>query len=373
MKPLRASLVAILAFTGAAEAIAQPAATYNRKVRQVAVVPDPANPAGWLITCVFTVEATLVPVAPPEGIGVGLDNVGTTVLVRVNSALIGAVPFDLQVDPSTLGGPCGGTCGSGVTNGMTAAMLCIDGVCQFPPITANVPVPSSLMPADVIEVILIPAPGSLPDSNTADDAKILTFAGNPVGWNRRVSGVSVAPSPPTASPPEGPGSFFDITVTTEISSYGTTEQLRLGARPLLLVNGSPVNTSFSGCDDWIAAPNDLCQVCTLFTCGSSSCAGQNVQLICRVIENDNNLSFCGCVGENQYVIPGVQLLPGDEVMVLLRPAPGALPELPGFGDDDKGVPPAGCVACAGDLNGDGIVDGVDVAALLNNFGICFPQ
>jgi len=33
-------------------------------------------------------------------------------------------------------------------------------------------------------------------------------------------------------------------------------------------------------------------------------------------------------------IPAVPLTPEDEIMVLLRPAPGALPELPGFEDDD---------------------------------------
>jgi hypothetical protein len=47
----------------------------------------------------------------------------------------------------------------------------------------------------------------------------------------------------------------------------------------------------------------------------------------------------------------VPLAPGDEITVILYPAPGALPELPGFGGDDQGsvtcCPATGVVPISG--------------------------
>ena len=68
-------------------------------------------------------------------------------------------------------------------------------------------------------------------------------------------------------------------------------------------------------------------------------------------------------------MPAVPVDPGDEIMVLLRPAPGALPELPGFGDDDAhgaDLPPA----CPADLDGNAIVDFNDLLQLLASWGAC---
>ncbi|RMH28584.1 MAG: hypothetical protein D6693_03685 [Planctomycetota bacterium] len=360
-----------LAAGGVAEA--QSPVSYNRVVRNIAVTPDPTAPGGWVVTGVFTIEATPAAVLT-EGVGLPLDDVSTIMEVQVNGVPVGAVPFSLQVDPLSVG-PCGGTCGSGITNGMSAALLCIDGVCQFPPISAPVPLPSSIQPGDELMILLRPSPGALPENNTADDLRRHTHTGNPVGWNRGVKAVALTPSlPPAATEAALGDAFFDIVVDIEIGSLGLTESLRLGVVPTLLINGQPSPVPAIGCNDWIAAPGDLCQVCTLFQCGTASCGGQNVQLLCRVIENDFNLSFCGCVGEQQFVFPGVPVQPADEVMILLRPAPGALPELPGFGDDDTGRPPTGCAACPGDLNGDGVVNGGDISFILNIFNqVCFPQ
>jgi len=363
--------VVVCALTTGASTYGQIGATYNRVVRHVAVTPDPTAPGGWMITGVFTVEATAPPVALTEGIA-ALDDVSTIVEVRINGVTVAQTPFTLQIDPSTLGGPCGGTCGSGVTNGMTAALLCIDGQCQYPPITNTVPTPSSLQPGDVVVVILSPSPGALPDSNTADDSRILTMGTDPIGWNRGVKNVTLTPSVPVG--PITEVATFDVFFDVEYSSFGLTEQLRLGVEPVLMINGSPSPISPVGCNDWIANPSDLCQVCTLFQCGTASCGGQNVQLLCRVIENEFNLSFCGCVGESQYSFPGVSLLPTDVVKVVLRPAPGALPELPGFGDDDNGALPPACVTCPADLNGDGVINGGDISFILNLFNqVCLSQ
>jgi hypothetical protein len=64
--------------------------------------------------------------------------------------------------------------------------------------------------------------------------------------------------------------------------------------------------------------------------------------------------------------PCTDLQPEDEIAVLLRPAPGALPELPGFGDGDEVIRPV----CPWDC-GDGV--GItDFLKLLGQWGPCFP-
>lgn len=354
--------------TMAASAHAQIAVAFNRAIRAVAVTPNSTNPNEHVATVVFTVEVRPLPTDPaPEG-GTSNVDVGTTVMLMHNGTPIGAVPFDLSVDPLSIT-PCGGTCGQGITNGMAAAMLCIDGICQFPPIAAPVPIPN-LDPNDFIEVILIPTPGSAPDANTADDARFISYEGDAIGWNRAVRNVSMQPSSPTAT--EGGDSFFDITFNIEYSTFGVLQQVHLGAEPMLLVNGSPVNANVNGCNDWIASPSSECSITCDADCGTSNCGGQQSDLDCRLTENDYNQQFCACLGESTFFIPAVPLQPGDEIVVILRPAPGALPELPGFGDDDEGEGPSGCDLCPGDLNGDGIVNGADLAQMLANWGICFP-
>lgn len=62
--------------------------------------------------------------------------------------------------------------------------------------------------------------------------------------------------------------------------------------------------------------------------------------------------YCQCGASHNNNIGVIPATVGDEIMVLLRPAPGALPELPGFGDDNVGrliIQPDGVRSyCAGD-------------------------
>ncbi len=370
MKTLTTTAALFAACMASTSAHAQISAAYNRSIRAVAITPSSTNPNEHVATVVFTVEIRPLPTDPaPEG-GTTNVNVGTNLLVMHNGTPIAAVPFDISVDPLSLT-PCGGSCGQGATNGMAAALLCIDGICQFPPIAAPIPIPN-LDPSDFIEVILVPATGSVPDSNTADNARFVPYNGSSIGWNRAVRNVSMQPSSPSATEGAGGDSFFDVFFDIEYSSFGIQHQLFLGAQPMLLINGSPVNPNVVGCNDWIASPNSECTITCDADCGTSNCGGQQSDLDCRLTENDYNQQFCACLGESSFFIPAVPLQPGDEIVVILRPVPGALPELPGFGDDDEGEGPADCELCPGDLNGDGIVNGADLATLLANWGICFP-
>jgi hypothetical protein len=45
---------------------------------------------------------------------------------------------------------------------------------------------------------------------------------------------------------------------------------------------------------------------------------------------------CACGGAWLSIFSGVPLAPGDEIAIILYPAPGALPELPGLTADDEG-------------------------------------
>ena len=98
--------------------------------------------------------------------------------------------------------------------------------------------------------------------------------------------------------------------------------------------------------------------------------------------NGSQSPYCFCDSPDPtgtIVFPAVPLAPTDEIMVILRPAPGALPELPGLpgtdegGDDSiRGGVPQGC-PCDGDANGDGVVDVNDISFVLFRLGdICFP-
>ena len=82
---------------------------------------------------------------------------------------------------------------------------------------------------------------------------------------------------------------------------------------------------------------------------------------------DQDPNWCPCYvysGQSLSIL-NVPIDPGDELTVILRPAPGALPELPGFEDDDERDTTHGCPE---DLDGDGFVNVTDLLFVLANWG-----
>ena len=69
------------------------------------------------------------------------------------------------------------------------------------------------------------------------------------------------------------------------------------------------------------------------------------------------------------IFPAIALEPGDVIEVILRPAPGALPELPGFEDDDEETK----TFCPTDVNGDGMIDVVDLTLVILAWGTDDPD
>ena len=97
-------------------------------------------------------------------------------------------------------------------------------------------------------------------------------------------------------------------------------------------------------------------------CGNSTYDGLANDLFCRAdAEQDCN---CGELWLTAGTAPGVELQPGDEITVILYPAPGAQPEY----DTSNDVMMFTFIPCQGDLDGDRKIGLSDLATLLGNYG-----
>lgn len=369
MKSLHCLIGAGCLVAGVDVASAQgPPIFYDRVIRAAAVAPGDGGPDQWVVSTVFSVRAHLLPSITEGAVEGGPVDVSTTVVVMINGAPVGMDAIQLSINPLSVG-PCGGvSCGQGATNGMAASLLCLEGGCQFPPLTASVPIPAP-SPGDEIQIMLIPSPGAIAEVDPQGDRWEIDFDGEFVGWNRRIKNVSITPSGASGGQES---TLYDVHFDLEYAQFGMTAHADLGIKPMLLVNGEPTNAPFAGCTNWIASPSSECTIICDADCGTANCGGSSSDLDCRPTENDYGQLFCACIGELAYSFLGVELSPGDEVMVIVRPSISALPELPGFDNDNTGAPAPGCPQCPADLTGDGVIDGADLARLLANWGICFP-
>jgi hypothetical protein len=174
----------------------------------------------------------------------------------------------------------------------------------------------SLVVEDEIMVLLRPAPGALPDPLPNDDRAELTFG----SWNRRM--VSILVEPATA----GAG-LFDLTASWVLDvNHDLTVDVEVGVSAELSVNTTPTGNS----------DNPVCIIWDIQDSCEHSCATDPDGAVCgdAIISGQTELLTCNAGHDAcetplfEIVFPAVPLMPGDEIMVLLRPAPGALPELP---------------------------------------------
>jgi hypothetical protein len=175
-------------------------------------------------------------------------------------------------------------------------------------------------------VLLRPAPGAVPESDTSNDSLRITFDGNPTYWNRSITSIVPTPSP-------GGPDMWDIAVGGAIQFKGLDPfvdfngQVHLGMDVEVQVNGTPVATTPVGFDPFPLATGVGC------ACNDPCATGPlGETLDCFW---DPNVIDCTCNWLWNETIPGVPASTGDEIIVLLRPAPGALPELPPLPDDDE--------------------------------------
>lgn len=330
--------MAALALACSSSVLAQ--TPWNRKVEAISVTPDPASGRSEIVVY-YSLLGGDTPSAPQD--------YATDMTVMVNG-----VAIDEQRLPLTVG-PGGGPSGCGTSCLTTQPCVCCnvggDVVCFCGGwITAGEPSHATLQPEDVIEVLLRPAPGALPERDPSDDFLGQIFDGRERFWNRRLDSVLVAPTPGAGD------SFFDIAYEIDVDTH-YDGGLSLATEVEVRVNGTsqgqfptdfPDDLTWNGC-------NDCGVYCAYFESGDP--AG-----VCDTIGGNN----CGCTVDSAVrgVIRAIPASPGDVIEVILRPAPGALPELPGFEDDDDSS------RCIGDLDGDGMIAFGDILEVLSAWGPC---
>ena len=299
---------------------------WNRAVQAVSITPNATNPLEWDVTGVLQVHLE-------EPFTFPLD-LSMTVELSVNGTVVASNTHTVGGDPGGSSCPdgagCGGNCGSGSVDGLPQALLCVPAGpcnplcvchCAFPPITSGFP-SQSLQPEDEIMVLLRPAPGALPDSDESDDFQIATFESTPIFWDHQVTGLELVPSS------AGPG-MWDVGVEGAVVFNGMAAfgdpaagTVPLGFEIELLVAGIPVHT-----ETFDFAPTPSSGGCG---CGEICGSYNGFPLGCLLSWN----GYCSCGWNWLTNVPSVPAGPGDVIEVILRPVPGALPELPGFEDDD---------------------------------------
>ena len=207
--------------------------------------------------------------------------------------------------------------------------------------------------------VTIPAPGAAPEPNAGGDQLIVTNIGSSgddgiaLYWDRRISSVQTLPSPTGG---------LDVFVGIEVAA-NYVGQLSLNAELAVLVDGVETQTIPVNIDDvfWDQCIGACGSACVMDAVGNFFGTCQEVQ---------NYPTDCTCMWQPIPDIHIPLLLPpggGGDVLVVLRPAPGALPELPGFPDDEEEVDPN---PCPEDLDGDGSIGFGDLTFLLSQWGPC---
>lgn len=317
---------------------------HNRKAEAVRVLPTPGGPAGSFdVQPFFSVEATTV---------LSELNLGTDLLLSIGTSSQ-QFPFGILFEPPN-------SVAFGCNCPPPLLCLVLEGIaigCTDAWLLCDPPSQASLQPKDFIEVLLLPAPGAIPDPDTSDDALSIMFNGDPIFWDRRVVDVSATPSPTG-------GSFFDIAVDIGVQA-NYDGPLTLAMELDVLVEGVLVQTVPVPEFDTPLLWNQCAGAC------GGPCVtqfdGSPVPGLCVL---DNGDGVCKCEYFVITPIPAIPASPGDEIVVILRPAPGALPELPGFPDNDSGTTTPG--ACPADFDGDGFVGAADLAQLLGAWNTANP-
>jgi hypothetical protein len=329
-----AAVVLVLIFSGPVLAQSEP--TWNRSVKAFAVLP--ADGGGEDVHVVWSMEV----LDATDGIGGSLD---TEVALLVNGTevtfmtVLGSDPGSTSGggDPSSCGlGSCSGSCGGVTVGGIATTLLCLDTNppdcdCITPPLTSVFP-GQALVSGDVITVLLRPAPGAIPDDNGSDDMMIQTFSGDPIFWNRQIVSVNLSPSA-TLGTVAG-DVFFDIDATAGVrANYSGQLDLRTVAE--LRVNGSLVSTVDVPSLDLDLTWNPCNAACDI------GCVVNATLPFLGTCQTDANPNFpipCSCQYQPvpDILFPSISVQPDDVVVVILRPTPGTLPELPPFEEDDEG-------------------------------------
>lgn len=333
---------------------------WNRRVVEVAVTPSAAAGSIYDITVIW--EVVLGQATIPLDLSLGVQ-------LLVNSAPAGTQFHQVGIDPGPIAAcadnkqDCAGNCGSGTLDGQDLVLICfLKGDCNA--VTCNCECGfyrSAVFPGvaiaagDQITAMLVPATGALPELDQSDDSRSVAFAGSPIFWNRRLDAVGLAA-----------GGEYEVAIAWDVAVSGLTGEADLSTVIDVAVDGTTI-ASFTACGDQITIPpTNFCGGCTGQTCGTAHCGGGSTPMSCGIVESPL-MDFCGCASDTYGVVVPL-LIPvcaHCEIEVLLRPAPGALPELAAFASDDA----MSFVVCPWDCgDNNGSVGIVDFLGLLSQWG-----
>jgi hypothetical protein len=268
-------------------------------------------------------------------------------IVLVNGTCVApATRFELNIDSHTAGAcgagpPCSGSCGSYTLNGDDGLpLLCYkDGECT-PTfcdcdcgawLSAVIP-DVSLVVGDEITIILYPAPAATdPDFHHITR---MTFDGGVTAWNRGLETLTATP---------GPAGGMDVEVSGYVEYGGDPEAfpdfLNLDLEVELRINGTPHATQIIQIGGTVASGNP----CATGGCGTACGIVGGAPKTCQ--DFPGTLLGCACGTDWLTTFNAVPAAAGDEIIVLLRPAPGAIPEV--FPGDDALSPVVLAVGEAG--------------------------
>ncbi len=302
--------------------IATPAAAlhpHNRDLERIAVWPESTG-VGHVISAIWTCSAQPAPV---------LRNLSTDVVLEISGEPPETCRVEILVHPGTgscsQGPPCSGLCCSATIDGQEVPFRCYrDGPCTAEScdcdcgrwITTEFVV-HALVPGDVVSIVLLPAPGALPDADEDDDQRSTPYHGRPVGWDRGLAGLTLFDV--------GQG-FFEVHVDGRTAwesqpGYGNLDfQLELMRNGVLL--------------DLIKIPAEIeesqDQTCLHEGCESACGTYNGVSRTCGW-----HVAWeCACQAGWFVLFPPVQLNTGDEVEVRLTALPDALPQVRRPNDND---------------------------------------
>jgi hypothetical protein len=336
--------IILAACLGGINAAALGQSAWNRQIAGVAITPGDAGDFDVHVAWTLSVAPTSVPL-----------DLGVVFELRLNGTTFAASPHAVEIDGgSGICGPgpgCSGGCGSGTFDGLANDLFCVPDECDCRPLDLVATFDAvPLTPGDEITVILYPSPGALPETDPDGDTYTVVFDGEARFWDRAVTGITVQPTS------GGPPGVYDLEV--DLALYARYEGLAPSiARLVALVNGSPAGPDLSPFDDLtLAVCPEGCQ---------SNCAFDTDGLprgVCEIIDVPPEPWMsppCPCYAYYGITVPAVALTPGDEITVILYPAPGALPELPipGLQADNQLVR---SFYMRGDLNCDGSVNAFDI-------------
>ncbi len=362
---LSALTIATIAASAATPAFAgDPTLPWNRKALTAAVTDAPDGSGKKIVTAYWQYSADT---------SLGQMDLSARVQIMAGGAVIWEEDQIVGIadgdGPCPQGQPCGQGCGIGTWNGASVPLTCVlsyfnddpaqGSFCSCSgPICPVVSAPVELAEDVDIIVIVKPLPGAEQEFELADDMIAVEQApGGQTYWDTEILSMDLTSSPGL------PGGFFDVHVevgtATNFSGF-----LPLGYEVVLMKNGQPVESQGSGSgsgDDWIQAepcgdPNNPCGQCGINNFGGT--------LECDLVCNE-----CIVVEGTEFDFIAIPMDPNDDWGIKVQPAPGALPSLPGFEEDDQAPVPVPGDGCPADLDGDGFVGSTDLNALLGSFGL----